>query len=199
MSSRVGTRNGMPASRMRRFARTSRCAIVAVGTAKAGRDAFGIDAEHDLQHQRSPDAGVDRRVRADEQQLESLVGDRIRIGVRHVGRPHQFFAGQRDILPRRRAEHVALPVAGHGEQPPFRVRRGCHPPATSRSRARRRRRGSPRPARCRASAQPGWRAECRGRRGRRCRRPPAPPPAKSLAPVIRPRSRCRRRSASPTA
>ena len=35
MSARVGTRNGMPASRMRRFARTSRCAIVAGSTPNA--------------------------------------------------------------------------------------------------------------------------------------------------------------------
>ena len=35
MSSRVGTRNGMPASRMRRLARTSRCAMAAGSTANA--------------------------------------------------------------------------------------------------------------------------------------------------------------------
>ena len=45
-------------------------------------DAVGVEAEHDLEHERGPNRGVDSRVRAREQQFEALVGDRIgaRIG-----------------------------------------------------------------------------------------------------------------------
>ena len=51
-----------------------------------------VEAEHRLQHQRRADAGIDRRVRAGEQQLEPLVGDlaRARRGWRrHPDRPRR--------------------------------------------------------------------------------------------------------------
>ena len=134
------------------------------------------NAEHGLQHEGRADAGVDRRVRAGEQQLEPLVGDRIRIRSTSAdspaAAPSSLVRGrQRRRCPCRRAQHVALPVARHGDQPPFGVvgDAGIGPRAQrplegvgegvlgQRDVARRRR--------------PGWRAAGRTMRGRRARRP----------------------------
>ena len=38
------------------------------------RDRYRVEAEHGLQHQRRVHVGIDRRMRADEQQLQALVG-----------------------------------------------------------------------------------------------------------------------------
>lgn len=43
-------------------------------------DARGVEAEHDLEHQRGAYRGIERRVSAGEQQLEPLVGDRAQFG-----------------------------------------------------------------------------------------------------------------------
>jgi len=91
-----------------------------------GGDACRVETEHRLQHERGADARVDRRVRAGEQQLEPPVGDalaafhpRVEVeGRRHVGPRIQRHRGATGCG----AEQVAQAVAGHGDQPPLRVR-----------------------------------------------------------------------------
>ena len=118
-SARVGTRNGMPASRMRRFARTRRCAIAAGCTANTRAMRVRVEAEHDLEHERGAHRGVDRRVRAREQQLQPLVGDRVRVGLGERGR--DVVVQWRRGAHGRGGEQVADAVAGHGHEPPLRV------------------------------------------------------------------------------
>src|SRR5215210_1653976 len=73
-----GTRNGMPAALILRFARTRRCAIVASGTRNA-RDLLGGEAAERAQREGDLRLGAQRRMAASEEQLEPLVGDLRRV------------------------------------------------------------------------------------------------------------------------
>lgn len=74
--------NGIPVSRMRFLARTSRCAVVAGATAKAEAMAAASTPQNRLQHQRGTDVGGDGRVGAHQHEFEPTVGNRR--GVRHL-------------------------------------------------------------------------------------------------------------------
>ncbi len=65
----------MPASRIFRFARTSRCASVASGTRKARAISGVVEAADEAQRQRDLRLRRERRVAAGEDQLEPLVGN----------------------------------------------------------------------------------------------------------------------------
>ena len=138
---RSGTANGIPASRMRRFARTSRCAMVARRHRERRGDLGGLEAEHGLQHERR----ADRPGRSP--------GGRRRTAARAAGRGSRPGRGRPSSVERRprirssrpppaqrhrapvgrRLPHVAVPVAGHGEQPPLGIVAGLRRPATVRS------------------------------------------------------------------
>ena len=65
----------MPASRILRFARTSRCAIVGAGHEKRARDLVGLEAAERAQRQRDLGLERQRRVAAGEDQPQPIVGD----------------------------------------------------------------------------------------------------------------------------
>ena len=65
----------MPASRILRLARTSRCAIVGSGTRKARAISAVVEAAQRAQRQRHLRLGRERRVAAGEDQLQSFVGE----------------------------------------------------------------------------------------------------------------------------
>ena len=87
MSVVSGTAYGMPASRILRFARTSRCAIVAAGT----RNARAISSVSRPPSVRSVSATCassgKRRMAAGEDQPEAIVGDFVRVVVRLLDGP----------------------------------------------------------------------------------------------------------------
>ena len=98
-SARVGTWNGMPASRMRRFARTRRCAIAAGCTANTRAMRVGVEAEHDLEHERGAHAGSIAGCAHANSSSSRLSGIASRAGIgdrgRDVGRPGRCGAYRR--------------------------------------------------------------------------------------------------------
>ena len=80
-------------------------------------DAIRVEAEHDLEHERSAHRGVDRRVRAGEQQLQPLVGECVRIGL--LERSREVVVQRCRGAHRRGSEDVSNAVAGHGDKPPL--------------------------------------------------------------------------------
>ena len=146
--SRSGTTNGIPVSRMRFLARTSRCAIVAGSTANAAGDRRGIHSEHGLQHQRRPD------------RLRRSPGGRRPASVRVGGREcrHAGPAARSRRTASRRAErfdryaadfqYVAQSVARHGEQPGLGIGGDAVVGPVGSAPAPRHRPARPRPSRC---------------------------------------------------
>ena len=128
----------MRASAILRLARTTRCAIVGSGTRNGGGDLAGGQAADDAQGER--DLGVlgERRVAAEQHELELVVGQRaglvrVRLGPGVGRRSHGWLVTLLEpegvgllaeplALP---ADPVDRPVAGHRRQPGGRV--GRHP------------------------------------------------------------------------
>ena len=113
---RAGTPKGIPASLIFAFARERRWPIVAGAMRKAGDDASRVEAQHHLQDQRRADGLLDRRVGADEEQLELAVGDpRGPKPAACSRRRREPTAGRvRRAAPPRRVDQV---TPRHGEQP----------------------------------------------------------------------------------
>ena len=115
----------MRASRMRRFARTSRCAMWWARHPERRGDLARVDTEHGLQHERRPD----RLPRSPGGRRRTAAPGDGRRGVRRrvLGRGSPGSGPGAAPQPRcgRAAERytVAQPVAGHGEQPAVRVAR----------------------------------------------------------------------------
>jgi len=84
-------------------------------------DAFRVEAEHDLEHERRAHRGVERRVRAREQHLQSPVGDLVRVQIGLGERGRYTVVEWRRGARRRGVEQIADAVASHGHEPPLRV------------------------------------------------------------------------------
>ena len=133
MSFVSGTMYGMPASRIFRLARTSRCAMVAGGHQKRSRNLVRLQAAQGAQRQRHLRLRSERGVAAGEDQAKTVVGNLARVVIRFLDLAHHAAGGvhlQLFLRPRsmphavdglvpRRLDDPRAREFGHSGRPPL--------------------------------------------------------------------------------